>query len=130
MKNKVIFWIATGLFFLFEGLLPLITLLFFPQYFNAGTKPLGYPDYFAYALLVFEILGATAIMFPKLPARLKEWAYAGLGFNMIFAVLSNVATGAGFAYIAFPFAIGCILVISYIYNSKNQQQWLRQTIKQ
>ena len=44
-KNKIIFWIATSIIFLWEGLMPLGTLLFAPEYATAGTKPLGYPDY-------------------------------------------------------------------------------------
>lgn len=48
---------------------------------------LGYPFYFVYILGVAKILGAIAIMAPAFP-RLKEWAYAGLTFNMLGALLS------------------------------------------
>lgn len=98
--------------------MPLSTLLFLPQYFNAGTKPLGYPDYFAYALIICKILGTTAIMIPKLPAKLKEWAYAGLTFNLMFAVLSHVVVDGNIGYILTPIIVGGILAISYIYNLK------------
>lgn len=117
-KNKLIFWISTSIIFLWEGLMPLSTLLFLPQYFNAGTKPLGYPDYFAYALIICKILGTTAIMIPKLPAKLKEWAYAGLTFNLMFAVLSHVVVDGNIGYILTPIIVGGILAISYIYNLK------------
>lgn len=117
-KNKIIFWITTGFLFLFEGLMPLSTLLFAPQYFNAGTKPLGYPDYFAYALIIFKVLGATALVIPSLHPKLKEWAYAGLTFNLIFAVISHAAVDGNITYIVVPFIIGAILAISYIYNQK------------
>ena len=89
-KNKIIFWAATGFIFLFEGLMPLSTLLLAPEYFNAGTKPLGYPDYFAYALIIFKVVGATALIIPKLHFKLREWAYAGLTFNLIFALISHI----------------------------------------
>jgi uncharacterized membrane protein YphA (DoxX/SURF4 family) len=117
-KDKIIFWISTSIIFLWEGLMPLSTLLFMPQYFNAGTKPLGYPDYFAYALIICKVLGATAIMIPKLPGKLKEWAYAGLTFNLIFAVISHAAVDGNIAYILMPVVIGGILAVSYIYSSK------------
>ena len=42
-KIKIIFWVTTGFIFLFEALMPLGTLLFAHEHFNAGTKPLGYP---------------------------------------------------------------------------------------
>lgn len=119
-KNKIIFWIATSIIFLWEGLMPLSTLIFAPEYFNAGTKPLGYPDYFAYALIICKVLGSTAIMLPKLPGRLKEWAYAGLTFNLIFAVISHVVVDKNISYILTPIVVGIILAVSYRYNQKIQ----------
>ena len=56
-RTKIIFWVCTVFIFLFEGIMPLSTLLFAPEYTNVGTKPLGYPDYFANALVVFKFLG-------------------------------------------------------------------------
>ena len=117
-KNKIIFWAATGFIFLFEGLMPLSTLLFAPEYFNAGTKPLGYPDYFAYALIIFKVVGATALIIPKLHFKLREWAYAGLTFNLIFALISHIVVDGEIWNIVTPIVIGVILVISYIYNEK------------
>lgn len=113
-KHKIIFWVATSIIFLLEGLVPLGTLIFAPEYFNAGTKPLGYPDYFAYALIIFKVLGATAIMLPSLPNRLKEWAYAGLTFTLIFALMSHIIVDKNISYILMPVAVGAILALSYI----------------
>ncbi|MFD2161513.1 DoxX family protein [Paradesertivirga mongoliensis] len=117
-KNKIIFWASTGFIFLFEGLMPLSTLLFAPQYFNAGTKPLGYPDYFAYALIIFKVLGATALIIPKLHSKLREWAYAGLTFNLIFALISHIVVDGELGNILTPVIIAVILAISYSYNEK------------
>src|SRR5690606_31969451 len=77
-KYHVYFWIATTVIFLFEGLMPISTLIFSPENFNAGTSPLGYPDYFAYALIICKFLGASVIIIPNIPPVIKEWAYAGL----------------------------------------------------
>lgn len=117
-KAKIIFWATTGFIFLFEALMPLGTLLFAHEYFNAGTKPLGYPDYFAYSLIVCKILGATALMLPKLPEKLREWAYAGLTFNLIFAVISHIVVDKNIGYIIMPIIIGGTLAVSYFYNQK------------
>lgn len=117
-KNKIIFWIATNIIFLWEGLMPLGTLLFAPEYATAGTKPLGYPDYFAYALIICKLLGATAIMLPKLPATLKEWAYAGLAFNLIFATYSHILVDKNIGFILMPIIVGAILAVSYCYKNK------------
>jgi len=119
-KNRIIFWITTSIIFLWEGLMPLGTLLFKPEYATVGTRPLGYPDYFAYALIIFKVFGATAIMLPKLPAKLREWAYAGLTFNLIFAVISHVAVDKNISYILMPIVVGIILAVSYFYSQRIQ----------
>lgn len=117
-RHALLFWIPTVIIILWEGVMPLSTWLFAPQYVNAGTKPLGYPDYFAYALIVCKVLGVLAIAIPKVPAKLKEWAYAGLTFNLIFAILSHSAVDGNIGFIALPIVIMGILAVSYLYNPR------------
>ncbi len=117
-KNKIIFWVATILIFLFEGMMPLSTLIFAPQYMTLGTKPLGYPDYFAFWLILFKVLGATALVVPQIPDKVKEWAYAGLTFNLIFAVISHVAVDGWVGVSFFPLIILAVLAVSYVYKDK------------
>lgn len=117
-RNKIIFWVATTIIILWEGLMPLSTLLFAPQYVNAGTKPLGYPDYFAYTLIICKVLGVLAIAYPKAPAKLKEWAYAGLTFNLIFAFISHAYVDKNIGFMLMPIVVLGILAVSYIYNNK------------
>ena len=119
-RNKIIFWIATSIIILWEGVMPLATVLFAPEYVNAGTKSLGYPDYFAYALIVCKVLGVIAISYPKLPSKLKEWAYAGLTFNLIFAFISHACVDKNLTYMLMPLVFLGILAISYVYNQKIQ----------
>ncbi|MGE8428782.1 MAG: DoxX family protein [Sphingobacterium sp.] len=117
-KNKIAFWIATVFIVLWEGLMPLGTLLFAPQYINAGTKPLGYPDYFAYALIICKVLGVIAIAVPQVPAKLKEWAYAGLTFNLIFAFISHASVDKNAAFMAMPIVVLGVLAVSYVYQGR------------
>lgn len=117
-KNKIIFWIATTILILWEGLMPIGTILFAPQYVNAGTKPLGYPDYFAYSLIICKVLGVIAISFTKTPAKLREWAYAGLTFNLIFAFISHAFVDKNIGYMLMPLVFLGILAVSYIYSNK------------
>lgn len=117
-KIKFIFWVATIILILWEGVIPLSTLLFAPQYVNAGTKPLGYPDYFAYALIICKVLGVFAIAYPKVPGQLKEWAYAGLTFNLIFAFISHASVDKNIGYMLMPLVVLGILSVSYVYNNK------------
>lgn len=117
-KNKVIFWVATAIIVLWEGVMPLGTLLFTPEYITVGTKPLGYPDYFAYTLIICKVLGVFAIAYPKTPSKLKEWAYAGLTFNLIFAFISHACVDKNIGYMLMPLVVLGILAVSYIYNNK------------
>jgi uncharacterized membrane protein YphA (DoxX/SURF4 family) len=41
---------------------------------------------------VWKLLGAVALVIPRFP-RLKEWAYAGVVFNLTGALISHVASG-------------------------------------
>jgi hypothetical protein len=116
--NKIIFWVATTLLILWEGVMPLSTVFFAPEYVNAGTKPLGYPDYFAYTLIYSKALGVIAISLPKIQGRLKEWAYAGLTFNLIYAFISHACVDQNITYMLLPLIVLGLLAVSYIYNIK------------
>jgi len=63
-----------------------------------GVVPvLGYPMYFFAILGFWKVLGAVAILWPRLP-RLKEWAYAGIFFDLTGAAASCAAVGGYGAY--------------------------------
>jgi len=63
-KNKIIFWTTTIFLFLFEGMMPLSTLIFAPSHSTAGTVYLQYPAYFAYVIITFKVLGAILLVIP------------------------------------------------------------------
>ena len=70
------------------------------QYFGNphGVVPiLGYPMYFFAILGFWKVLGAIAILVPRYP-RLKEWAYAGIFFDLTGAAASVAAVGSYGAY--------------------------------
>lgn len=122
MKNdKIIFWIATIIIALWEGLMPVFTWLFAPEYITFGTKALAYPDYFAYSLVIAKVLGVIAITYPKTPAMLKEWAYAGLSFTLIFAFISHACVDKNLWYMLMPLVFLGILAVSYMYSKKLNQ---------
>ena len=100
MKTKnVVYWIMTGLvaFFVGGGGAAQIA-----QYLGNphGIVPiLAYPMYFFGILGFWKVLGAFAILVPRYP-RLKEWAYAGIFFDLTGAAASCAAVG-GMALTAF-----------------------------
>ena len=74
-----------------------------------GVVPvLGYPMYFFAILGFWKVLGAIAILAPRFP-RLKEWAYAGIFFDLTGAALSCAAVGG---YGAYAFHVIAPLIIT------------------
>jgi hypothetical protein len=63
-----------------------------------GVVPLlAYPMYFFAILGFWKVLGAITILVPRFP-RLKEWAYAGIFFDLTGAAASCAAVGGYGAY--------------------------------
>jgi uncharacterized membrane protein YphA (DoxX/SURF4 family) len=97
MKPKSIaYWIITILvaFFMSGGVVQISQFRANPH----GVVPeLGYPLYFFAILGIWKVLGAIAILVPRFP-RLKEWAYAGIFFDLTGATASCAAVGGYGAY--------------------------------
>jgi DoxX-like family len=76
---------------------------------------LGYPMYFFAILGFWKVLGAIAILVPRFP-RLKEWAYAGIIFDLTGAAASCAAVG-GYGVYAFhvlaPLFLAVLAVASW-----------------
>ncbi|MBK6331719.1 MAG: DoxX family protein [Bacteroidetes bacterium] len=117
-KNKIIFWVTTIIIAFMEGVMPLVTWIATPQYMTVGTKALGYPNYFAYTLVVAKILGVIAIVLPQTPNTIKEWAYAGFTFNLLFAFISHVIIDKEIGNMIMPLVVLTILIVSYVYSKK------------
>jgi uncharacterized membrane protein YphA (DoxX/SURF4 family) len=71
-------------------------------------RHLGYPPYLLLFLGTAKILGVAAVLAPGLP-RLKEWAFAGLTFDLTGALYSHVSVGDP-ASVWAPAAIGLVLM--------------------
>ena len=111
-KTNIIYWITTTLFFLFEGLMPALTSQ--TEMAKEGIRSLGYPDYFGPLLTVFKVLGASVLIIPQVPARIKEWAYAGFTFELISAAVSLWAAKGFSGEVFAPLVVLAVLMVSYI----------------
>jgi uncharacterized membrane protein YphA (DoxX/SURF4 family) len=69
-----------------------------------GMATLGYPGYMLTILGVWKLLGGLAILAPGLP-RLKEWAYAGIAFDLTGASASHFASGDAVWHVCVPLLI-------------------------
>jgi len=80
-KMKTFFWIITGLlsaFMLFSAIPDILVVPEAIKFMNG----LGYPTYIIPFLGVAKLLGVIAILIPG-STRIKEWAYAGLFFDLM-----------------------------------------------
>jgi DoxX-like family len=86
--KSVWYWMTTGVvvFAMFSG--GIAELAHRPETIN-GMKELGYPVYFVMILGFWKLLGSLALLMPGVP-RVKEWAYAGIFFNMTGAAVSHL----------------------------------------
>jgi uncharacterized membrane protein YphA (DoxX/SURF4 family) len=91
MKLKsIIYWVVTGMLAFFIGSGGAAELMHVRGNIE-GLVQLGYPPYFATIIGFWKVLGAIAILVPRFP-RLKEWAYAGIFFNMTGAAATGLFT--------------------------------------
>ena len=119
--TNTVYWISTIIF---------AALMIFSA--ASGLKPtddaiklmhdgLGYPVYFIQFISVAKLLGAITILIPGLNI-LKEWAYAGLFFDLAGAIYSGVASSGMFD----PMMLGMLAwiipgVLSYYFWHKKMK---------
>lgn len=115
-KTKIIYWILTGLFAFFMLGSAIPDALVMPIAVE-GFKEMGYPTYIIPFLGFAKILGVIAILIPGYP-RIKEWAYAGLTFDLIGATYSIINSGKSIGNWAPMFIIIAVAAGSYIYYHK------------
>ena len=84
------FWIVTALFCLQMGFTAYAQLRL-PQVAEMFTH-LGFPDYFRLELSWAKLLGVVLLLAP-VPARLKEWAYAGFAITLGSALIAHLSVG-------------------------------------
>lgn len=89
-KVNILYWIFTGLFAAAMIFSSISNVLVLPEAVTVFAG-LGYPEYIIPFLGVAKILGCIVILVPGFP-RLKEWAYAGLFFDLTGATYSIIAT--------------------------------------
>jgi uncharacterized membrane protein YphA (DoxX/SURF4 family) len=98
MKAKsIVYWTMTILVAFFIGGGGVAQVAHLQGTVDGFVHVLGYPAYFVTILGVWKVLGPIAILVPRFP-RLKEWAYAGIFFDLTGAAASCAAVGGYGAY--------------------------------
>jgi hypothetical protein len=116
MKTRIVtYWTTTALVAFFIGTGGIAQIWQYHANPHGVVPLLGYPLYFFAILGFWKVLGAIAILVPRFP-RLKEWAYAGIIFDLTGAVASIAAVGEYGAYafhILAPLIIAGVTVASW-----------------
>ena len=116
MKGKnIAYWTTTVLVASFIGSGGVVQVAQFLGNVHGVVPVLGYPLYFFAILGFWKVLGAVAILAPRFP-RLKEWAYAGIFFDLTGAAASCVAVGSYGVYafhVLAPLLLAVLTVASW-----------------
>jgi hypothetical protein len=94
--NNIVYWVST---IIFAGLMIFSSV--------GGIQPtqetiqmihdgMGFPIYFIQFISIAKILGSVAILIPGLNRSIKEWAYAGLFFDLAAVIYSGIAMSGKF----------------------------------
>ena len=83
---------------------------------------LGYPSYFLVLLGTWKVLGAAALLVPRLPL-LKEWAYAGAFFTYTGALVSHLTTGYALGEVAVLVPMIALTVASWALRPAGRRNW-------
>lgn len=78
----------------------------------AAIQHLGYPLYFMTIIGTWKVLAVFALLAPRF-LRLKEWAYAGVFFNMTGAMISHLVCGDPAWRVAVAVSFAALAVISW-----------------
>jgi hypothetical protein len=106
------FWTVTALFCLQIGFTAYAQLTL-PQVAEAFTR-LGFPGYFRVELAWAKFLGIALLLAP-VPARLKDWAYAGFAITLCSAVIAHVSIGDGPEAWGWAAGTGVLWGLSYFF---------------
>ncbi|HVI44196.1 MAG TPA: DoxX family protein [Chitinophaga sp.] len=110
-KQLIAYWTATGIieFVVLSGGMA-------DMFQRGGTVEgmvqLGYPLYFITLLGCWKVLGGIALLLPRFQL-LKEWAYAGIVFNMTGAVASHIVNGDSVTHFIAPLSFAIIAMVSW-----------------
>ncbi|MBV8328469.1 DoxX family protein [Chryseobacterium sp.] len=103
--TKIIYWSGVIFMSLWFGASGFFELTQNPVVWDI-TRQLGYPPHFIYILGVFKLSGVLVLLLSNRLLRLKEWVFAGMFFDIIFAFFSKIVV------LGFPATIDALIALS------------------
>ena len=111
-KERIIYRIGIILLSMWFGASGLLEITKNPSVWDR-TLLMGYPPYFITALGIAKIAGVIVLVIPNKLSWLKEWVFAALFFDVIFAFISGYSF-AGISEIVKPVVAFVLILITYI----------------
>lgn len=111
-KQTIGYWVVTALVafaFIAGGIMDLLGS---PE-IVATMQHLGYAPYVAVILGAWKVAGGAVIVAPRLPL-LKEWAYAGMVFDLTGASISHASAGDPVSAIITPVILLALVTASWL----------------
>lgn len=105
--TKAIYWTGAVFMSLWFGTSGFCELTKNPLVWDITVK-LGYPPHFIYILGVAKLSGVAVLLTPNRLLRLKEWVFAGIFFDILFAFFSKIVV------LGFPATIDAIIAFTAI----------------
>jgi hypothetical protein len=112
--DSVIYWIFAALTLVFLVVFGVQDLLH-KQMVSDTIRHLGYPWYFCYLLGAGKLLAAAALTYPK-TRILREWAYAGVTFELISSFASHWFVGDAWSVRVAPLIVLAIVAVARQYD--------------
>jgi uncharacterized membrane protein YphA (DoxX/SURF4 family) len=115
-RDSIIFWISTVLFaaFMLSSAIP--NIMQTKEWVDIF-QMLGFPLYMLPFIGIAKLLGSIVILIPGF-SRIKEWAYAGLFFDLSGAVYAALSVGGWnpqMLVMVVPFGLGAL---SYVFHHR------------
>jgi uncharacterized membrane protein YphA (DoxX/SURF4 family) len=119
-KSRIIIYWITTILSAMAFMIPGIGNLTHQPHFAADMAHLGYPAYFLTVFGLWKILGAISIIAPNLK-RLKEWAYAGMIFDLTGAAFSRISSHDATIMIVIPLIITSVVLASWFLRPESRK---------
>lgn len=119
-SRKIIFWITTTIIAIAYFVTGLGNILPF-SHIAQDMAHLGYPTYFLKIIGTWKILAAIVLLIPNIP-RIKEWAYAGMIFDLTGASFSRYYIGDALPQIFIPLGIALLVTVNYVLRKSMQNK--------
>src|SRR5438132_12186828 len=110
--TTIFYWLVPALFCLQMSFTASAELRL-PQVAEAFTH-LGFPGYFRVELSWAKLLGVVLMLAP-VPARVKEWAYAGFAIDLASALIAHLSMGDGPEAWGWAAATAVLWALSYFF---------------